>query len=322
MQSRCSPESAASTSASSPCAAQCCIVKLIPDAKEFCRLECRVATSLKRPSTPTSPLSPRKRCRSTSETPPSTCCSADFLVISRPLSSPSHCTTVLHPTLLILKRACVSGQDLSTAGRRLGMDGKRSVLFWHVIRIAEELPKKPEWIFLENVPGIRQLALRQVATALSDAGYDVRWTTLRVSAIGGHHRRERWFGLARLRPPAPVADPPGASGEPDALPELQQPADGNIQPRVQELARGPAYQTGFWLCEPGVDRMADGVSPRMDRCRLRRNHMLGNAVCPPQALFAFRILAGLGPYPAKSAPPKRGMLSRSHQPIEEPFVDE
>lgn len=221
-----------------------------------------------------------------------------------------------------LKCMCVAGQDLSTAGRRLGMDGKRSVLFWHIIRIAEELPKKPEWIFLENVPGIRQLALRQVAGALSDAGYDVRWTTLRVSAIGGHHRRERWFGLARLRPPAPVADTSGPPREPDAVPELQQPADGCIQQGVQGLACGPAYQTGFWLCEPGVDRMADGVSPKVDRCRLRRNHMLGNAVCPPQALFAFRVLAGLAPYPAKPPAPKRGALPGPHKPVEESSVDD
>ena len=200
---------------------------------------------------------------------------------------------------------CAAGQDLSTAGARQGMDGKRSVLFWHILRIAEELPRKPQWIFLENVPGIRALALRQVATALSDAGYDARWTTLRVSAIGGHHRRERWFGLAQLRPPPPVAHPTLAPGEPDGVPELQQPAHGQHQPQLCKLARGPAYQTGFWLCEPRIPRMAYGVSPVMDRGQLRRNHMLGNAVCPPQARFAFRVLAGLAPYPAKSAAAKR-----------------
>lgn len=135
------------------------------------------------------------------------------------------------------------------------MDGKRSVLFWHILRIAEELPKKPEWIFLENVPGIRTLALRQVAEALSDAGYDARWTTLRVSAIGGHHRRERWFCLAKLRPPAAVADPQSPPGEPGGLPELHQPAERDDQPQLQRVAHRPAYQTGFWLCEPGVPRM-------------------------------------------------------------------
>lgn len=229
---------------------------------------------------------------------------------------------ISHRCLVGLKLMCSAGQDLSTAGRRLGMDGKRSILFWHIIRIAEELPEKPKWIFLENVPGIRQLALRQVAGALSDAGYDARWTTLRVSAIGGHHRRERWFCLARLRPSAPVADPTSATGKPDALPELRKSPDVGVQQGVQPVACGPAYQTGFWLCEPRVDRMANGVSPKVDRCRLRRNHMLGNAVCPPQALFAFRVLAGLGPYPAKSSASKTRNLSGPLQTPEEVPIDE
>lgn len=268
-----------------------------------------------------------------------------------------------------LKRGDFAGQDLSTAGARLGMDGKRSVLFWQIMRVAtQELPQKARYIFLENVPGIRTLALRQVAGALSDAGYDARWTTLRVSAIGGHHRRERWFCLARLRPPPPVAHAPGPPGEPDDVPELRQPPDGGVQPELRRLAGGPAYQTGLWLREPGIPRVVsparpapalpcsssnnssvvaphltskcsracsasapslifsssngsilpghshfragagvqvDGVPSQLDRCRLRRNHMLGNAVCPPQALFAFRALAGLGPYPAKLPAAKR-----------------
>ncbi|KAK9827044.1 hypothetical protein WJX74_004616 [Apatococcus lobatus] len=186
------------------------------------------------------------------------------------------------------------------------MDGKRSVLFWQIMRVAtEELPARPRYIFLENVPGIRTLALKQVARALSDAGYDARWTTLRVSAIGGHHRRERWFCLARLRPPPAVAHPPGSPGEPDALPELRQPPDGGLQPELRRLARGPAYQTRLWLREPGIPRVVDGVPSQLDRFHLRRNHMLGNAVCPPQVLFAFRALAGLGPYPAKVPAGKR-----------------
>jgi hypothetical protein len=41
-------------------------------------------------------------------------------------------------------------QDLSVAGRRAGLAGERSGLFWHIIRLVDEL--HPRWIVLENVP--------------------------------------------------------------------------------------------------------------------------------------------------------------------------
>lgn len=43
-------------------------------------------------------------------------------------------------------------QDLSVAGKRAGLGGKRSGLFWHVVRLASAL--RPEWLVLENVPGL------------------------------------------------------------------------------------------------------------------------------------------------------------------------
>lgn len=43
-------------------------------------------------------------------------------------------------------------QDLSVAGRRKGLGGARSGLFWHIMRLADDL--HPRWILLENVPGL------------------------------------------------------------------------------------------------------------------------------------------------------------------------
>ena len=43
-------------------------------------------------------------------------------------------------------------QDLSVAGRRLGLGGKRSGLWWEVVRILAEL--RPTWFIGENVPGL------------------------------------------------------------------------------------------------------------------------------------------------------------------------
>jgi DNA (cytosine-5)-methyltransferase 1 len=43
-------------------------------------------------------------------------------------------------------------QDVSVAGHGVGLEGKRSGLFFEIMRLAEEI--KPKFIFLENVPNI------------------------------------------------------------------------------------------------------------------------------------------------------------------------
>ena len=84
-------------------------------------------------------------------------------------------------------------QDVSLAGTRVGLDGKRSGLFFEIIRLAGEL--RPKFIFLENVPGIIPF-LDQITGALAGLRYDCRWQMLSAQAIGAPHKRERWFLLA------------------------------------------------------------------------------------------------------------------------------
>jgi DNA (cytosine-5)-methyltransferase 1 len=43
-------------------------------------------------------------------------------------------------------------QDLSVAGKRAGLGGARSGLFWQIVRLAREL--QPRYLVLENVPGL------------------------------------------------------------------------------------------------------------------------------------------------------------------------
>lgn len=43
-------------------------------------------------------------------------------------------------------------QDFSVAGRRAGLGGTRSGLFWHIMRLADEL--RPRWLIFENVDGL------------------------------------------------------------------------------------------------------------------------------------------------------------------------
>lgn len=85
-------------------------------------------------------------------------------------------------------------QDLSVAGRGKGLAGERSGLFFEIVRLVQEI--KPSFVFLENVPAIRTRGLSEVVHALTEIGYDCRWTCLSAADVGAPHKRERWFLLA------------------------------------------------------------------------------------------------------------------------------
>jgi DNA (cytosine-5)-methyltransferase 1 len=102
-------------------------------------------------------------------------------------------------------------QDLSVAGRRAGLDGKRSGLFFEVVRIARDCGAR--YLFLENVNGIHsatatvmdeaegeleERAAARVVGELADLGWNAEWITLPASDVGASHGRMRWFCWAWL----------------------------------------------------------------------------------------------------------------------------
>lgn len=96
-------------------------------------------------------------------------------------------------------------QDLSVAGKRAGLEGARSGLFWEVVRILGEL--RPAWFVLENVPGLfssgegRDFAI--VLNALDELGYGVAWRVLNSQFFGVAQRRRRVFIVGRFGKPCP-----------------------------------------------------------------------------------------------------------------------
>ena len=87
-------------------------------------------------------------------------------------------------------------QDVSVAGKRAGIAGARSGLFWDAIQFAQEV--KAQTIILENVPGL--LSSNQgrdfgiVLTELADAGYrHIEWRVLDSQFFGVPQRRRRVF---------------------------------------------------------------------------------------------------------------------------------
>lgn len=95
-------------------------------------------------------------------------------------------------------------QDVSKAGKRAGLAGERSGLFWDALAFATHV--QASWILLENVPGL--LTSNQgrdfgtIAVALGDAGYvHLEWRVLDSQFFGVPQRRRRVFVVASTTVP-------------------------------------------------------------------------------------------------------------------------
>ncbi|WP_263249209.1 DNA cytosine methyltransferase [Saccharopolyspora rosea] len=118
-------------------------------------------------------------------------------------------------------------QDLSLAGRRVGLAGARSGLWEHMARAIDAL--RPGLVVIENVRGLLSApaaagdlepcpwcvgdrptrvlrALGAVLGELADLGYDAAWCGLAAADIGAPHARFRVFLLAHRRAAAAHAD--------------------------------------------------------------------------------------------------------------------
>ena len=91
-------------------------------------------------------------------------------------------------------------QDLSVAGKRAGLAGKRSGLFWEICRLLDET--RAQTFILENVPGLlssnngRDMAT--VVQALVERGYRIGWRVLDAQFFGVPQRRRRVFIVGSL----------------------------------------------------------------------------------------------------------------------------
>lgn len=86
-------------------------------------------------------------------------------------------------------------QDLSVAGKRAGIDGKRSGLWSHFARIVGDV--RPRFVFVENVPMLlANVPMRRVLGDLSALGFDAEWSCVSAASVGAPHKRERVFILA------------------------------------------------------------------------------------------------------------------------------
>lgn len=112
-------------------------------------------------------------------------------------------------------------QDLSVAGRRAGLAGDRSGLFFEFARITDEL--RPRWLLIENVVGLLSSQkgedFKVVLRTLADLGYGLCWRVLDARFFGVPQRRRRVFIVGHLgRGCGPSVRALGAGGDGDSAP--------------------------------------------------------------------------------------------------------
>ena len=141
-------------------------------------------------------------------------------------------------------------QDLSVAGKRAGLAGARSGLFWEIARIVEET--QSEYAILENVPGLLSsnngADFAVVLSTMADLGYSVAWRVLDAQYFGVPQRRKRVFIACRRASS-------GSAGEILFKPEGVRRNPETSQSQRQDLAGSTARsfgQTGFAKYSPGV----------------------------------------------------------------------
>jgi DNA (cytosine-5)-methyltransferase 1 len=163
-------------------------------------------------------------------------------------------------------------QDISVAGKGVGIDGSRSGIWSEYARIIGEV--RPTYVIVENVATLLGRGLGRVLGDLAALGFDAEWHCIPASAIGAPHRRDRVWIVAHS----------------DRGRQLQpQGCEQNERRRVGNGGQDVAYandrsllgsaiawpQCHPWLAEPNVGRVAHGVPARVDRLRA-----LGNAIVP------------------------------------------
>lgn len=116
--------------------------------------------------------------------------------------------TTIDPTRLPKADLWCAGnpcQNVSIAGKRAGLYGERSGLFFTFVELIKNQKEedKPEWVLLENVKGLLSSGggrdYLDYLSILDEAGYDLEWQVFNSKDYGVPQNRERIYTLGHLR---------------------------------------------------------------------------------------------------------------------------
>lgn len=189
-------------------------------------------------------------------------------------------------------------QPFSVAGKQKGKDDNR-YLWPEMLRVIEAV--RPAWVIGENVPGIIRMELDQVLSDLEGISYTTRPFIIPACGIDAPHRRDRVWIICYAsslrcdtrRPEQPLQGvrPYSKVCVADPKSEQRYVCENNRESKPQPLPEfGNRFietptRSDWWLVEPNVGRVANGIPRRVDRLRT-----LGNAVVPQLAEFIGRMI--------------------------------
>ena len=174
-------------------------------------------------------------------------------------------------------------QPFSVAGKRGSKEDDR-YLWPQTLAVIEAV--KPQWVLLENVTGIINLALDQVLSDLEGAGYGHETLVIPACAVNAWHRRDRVWIVAY------------SNGNSESImPINDRKRQGKLGDRFIANSTGKGLQRqrsehelrevsteaeiagcSWWAVESELGRVAHGIPHRVDRLKC-----LGNAIVPQVA---------------------------------------
>jgi len=199
-------------------------------------------------------------------------------------------------------------QDLSifgTSGKREGLAGKRSGLFFEVIRIVREI--RPKWLVLENVVGMLHhsdgTTFQKIIKTIDECGYVGFWRVLNAKYFGVPQARRRVFmvaGLGRYPDLDFLADAIPVDNLPITIAKSEEPVEADrfashtltTRPTLPLGGEVLVAESDRWDQMVERERMSEihGIPRGLDADNFKQRHAAGNAVVPAIAEWIGRIL--------------------------------
>jgi DNA (cytosine-5)-methyltransferase 1 len=204
-------------------------------------------------------------------------------------------------------------QDISQAGKGVGIGGERSGMWSEMARIISEV--RPKYTFIENSPMLTSRGLERVLADLASMGFNAEWGVLGADDVGAPHLRKRIWIVGKDTKQSEFFSHTEHNGDrwgkqqSESIEEktcgnpIGQLANANLlghiygQPKINptkrrlnalsNLATSGAWcgTNQQWAIEPNVGRVVDGLADRVDRLKA-----LGNGQVPLCAATAWNIL--------------------------------